>query len=97
MDIIPRLLILNPAIDEEDARKVIAALYEKPPADEWIPAKFRDRHSPWRPLCHQFNVPQSEARKWHDAAQMGVDVPRMIGHWLDSIGVTEALLANAEE
>lgn len=76
--LIARLLILNPAYEADDARKAVELLYADPP--EWIP------------LCDKFSIPQVEVKRWRDIAQTGHDVSPSIAHWLDMIGVTEALL-----
>jgi hypothetical protein len=81
--IIDRLLILNPELGAVDAHTAIQRLYD------------RKDEGGWRVVCYQFNVPQIEAKKWRDAALMGVNVPRLIARWLDMIGVTEGVLEQA--
>lgn len=73
--LITRLLILNPAYEADDARRLIGLLYADPP--EWIP------------LCAAFSIPHWEGRRM---ARAGHDVSPYIARFLDTIGITEALI-----
>lgn len=78
--LIKRLLLLAPDYDASATQKAIDLLYADPP--EWIP------------LCDKFNIPRVEVKRWLAVAQTGQDVGPHIAHWLDMIGVTEALLTD---